>query len=159
MNRRNFFQSTAGGAAAAALAGSFAGSSRAFAATTQAAKGRPAEEIATDEDFWAAVRDEFTTDRTVINLNNGHVYLRRHLDFFPADAIGAANARDGQGVPLTVHFAGLPAAAQTDIAGDKGIFRSRGPWRQFLAHHSLRPGDTVIIERLTAYEYRVVPGR
>ncbi len=60
MNRRNFFQSTAGAAAAAALAGSFP--TRAFAATTAAAKGRPAEEIAADEDFWAAVRNEFTTD-------------------------------------------------------------------------------------------------
>jgi selenocysteine lyase/cysteine desulfurase len=88
MNRRTFFQSTAGTAAAAALAGSF--STRAFAATTAAAKGRPAEEIATDEDFWAAVRNEFTTDRTVINLNNGHVSpaprtvqeaMRRYLDY------------------------------------------------------------------------------
>jgi hypothetical protein len=93
------------------------------------------------------------------NLNNGHVYLRQHLDFFPADAIGAANARDGQGIPLTVHFAGLPEAARTDIAGDKAIFRSRGPWRKFFAHHALQPGDTVIIERLSAREYRVVPGR
>ena len=92
MNRRNFFQSTAGTAAAAALAASFTplSSSRAFAATTQAAKGRPAEELATDEDFWASVRDEFTTDRTVINLNNGHVSpaprtvqeaMRRYLDY------------------------------------------------------------------------------
>ncbi len=78
------------------------------------------------------------------NLNNGHVYLRQHLGFFPADAIGAANARDGQGAPLTVHFAGLPEAAKTDIAGDKDIFRSRGPWRKFFAHHALRPGDTII---------------
>lgn len=93
------------------------------------------------------------------NLNNGHVYLRQHLGFFPADAIGAANARDGQGVPLTVHFAGLAEAAQTDIAGDKGIFRSRGPWRKFFARHALRPDDTVIIKRLSAREYRVVPGR
>jgi hypothetical protein len=104
------------------------------------------------------------TDTIVIgltqgNLNNGHVYLRQHLDFFPADAIGAADARNGQGVPLTVHFAGLPEAARTDIAGDKGIFRSRGPWRKFFARHGLRPGDTVIIERLSAHEYRVVPGR
>jgi len=104
------------------------------------------------------------TDKIVIgltqgNLNNGHVYLRQHLGFFPADAIGAANARDGQGVPLTVYFAGLPEPAETDIAGGKGIFRSRGPWRKFFAHHALRPGDTVIIERLSAHEYRVVPGR
>ncbi len=88
MNRRNFFKSTAGTAAATALAGSF--SPRAFAAATAGAKGRSAEEIATDEDFWAAVRNEFTTDHTVINLNNGHVSpaprtvqeaMKRYLDY------------------------------------------------------------------------------
>ena len=31
-----------------------------------------------------------------LNNNNNHLYLRKHLDFFPADAIGAANARDGR---------------------------------------------------------------
>ena len=103
--------------------------------------------------------DKIVLSLTQGNLNNGHVYLRQHLGFFPADAIGAANACDGQGTPLTVHFAGLPEAAETDIAGGKDIFRARGPWLKFFAHHALRPGDTVIIERLTAHEYRVVPGR
>ena len=103
--------------------------------------------------------DKMEITLTQGNLTNSHVYLRQHLGFFPADAVGAANARDRQGTPLTVHFAGLPEAAETDIAGDKYIFRSRGPWRRFFAHHALRPGDTVIIERLAAHEYRVVPGR
>src|SRR5271154_4351371 len=88
MNRRTFFRSTAGTAAAAALAGPL--STRGFAATTASAKGRPPEEIAVDEDFWTAVRNEFTTDRTVINLNNGHVSpaprtvqeaMKRYLDY------------------------------------------------------------------------------
>src|SRR5215831_10320644 len=79
MNRRQVFQLAAGAAAA----------SRIFAATASAA-GRPAEEIARDEDLWISVRDEFTTDRTVINLNNGHVSpaprtvqeaMRRYLDY------------------------------------------------------------------------------
>jgi len=104
------------------------------------------------------------TDQIVIgltqgNLTHSHVYLRQHRDFFPADAIGAANARDRQGAPLRVHFAGLPEATETDIAGDKYIFRSRRPWRKFFAHHALQPGDTIVIERLAAHEYRVLPGR
>ena len=78
MNRRQVFQLAAGAAVV----------SRAFAAPS--AMGRPAEEIARDEDFWIAVRDEFTTDRTVVNLNNGHVSpaprtvqeaMRRYLDY------------------------------------------------------------------------------
>jgi hypothetical protein len=58
-----------------------------------------------------------------------------------------------------VRFAGLPEAVETDIAGDKEIFRHRGQWRRFFAHHGLQPGDSVAIERLSAYEYRVVPVR
>jgi isopenicillin-N epimerase len=62
---------------------------RAFAAPTSVT-GRPAVEVAKDEDFWSSVRDEFTTDRTVVNLNNGHVSpaprtvqeaMRRYLDY------------------------------------------------------------------------------
>jgi len=82
MNRRDLFQM------AAATAGATA-ASRLFAATPSV-NGRPAAEVARDEDFWIAVRDEFTTDRTVINLNNGHVSpaprtvqeaMRRYLDY------------------------------------------------------------------------------
>ena len=93
------------------------------------------------------------------NLSHSHVYLRNHLDFFPADAIGAANARGGKGALLTLHFAGLPEVVQTDIAGDKKFFRCRSPWRAFFAHHRLTEGDSVAIERLSAYEYRIVPAR
>jgi hypothetical protein len=50
------------------------------------------------------------TDRIVIeltqgNINNNHIYLRKHLDFFPADAIGTANAKTGSSpdTPNTIH--------------------------------------------------------
>jgi isopenicillin-N epimerase len=68
MNRRGFFQLSAGTAVAAFEAK--AGSS--------------------DEDFWSAVRNEFTTDRTVVNLNNGYASpaprtvqdaMRRYLEY------------------------------------------------------------------------------
>ena len=87
MNRRDFFQSTARTAAVTGLAQQL---STRLSAATAGAKGRPPEEVATDEDFWTEVRNEFTTDRTVINLNNGHVSpaprtvqeaMRRYLDF------------------------------------------------------------------------------
>ncbi len=93
------------------------------------------------------------------NLKNDHVYLREHLNFFPADAIGPANERLGNGTLLTLHFDGLPEVVETDIAGGKEFFRRRGPWRKFFAHHGLRPGDSVAIVRLSAYEYRVAPAR
>lgn len=103
-------------------------------------------------------------DRIVIpltqgNLNNKHIYLREHLNFFPTDAIGAASAPDGQGALLTLHFAGHPEPVQTDIAGDKKIFRCRGDVGRFFARHGLAEGDSVVIERLSPYEYRIVPAR
>jgi hypothetical protein len=93
------------------------------------------------------------------NVNHGHVYLREHLDFFPADTIGPANEQDGNGALLTLHFDGFPEAIETDIAGDHKIFRRSGPWKKFFAHHHLAQGDSVAIERLSAQEYRIVPAR
>ena len=84
MNRRNFFQIAA---AAAAITEQI--QTPAFA-DNGALQKRPPEEVATDEDFWTQVRNEFTTDRTVINFNNGHVSpaprtvqdaMRRYLDY------------------------------------------------------------------------------
>lgn len=81
MNRRSFFQTTTATAVATQLSFS------ALAATT---KSKSAEELATDEDFWMAIRNEFTTDRTVINMNNGYASpaprtvqdaMKRYLDF------------------------------------------------------------------------------
>jgi hypothetical protein len=91
------------------------------------------------------------------NLNNNHIYLRKHLDFFPPDAIGAANAHEGEGTLLTLHFEGLLEPVETDIAGDKKIFRCRGEVGRFFAHYGLSEGDHVVIERLSAHEYRIRP--
>jgi len=71
MNRRHLFQLATTASAA-----------RLFAA--------PATPSASDEDFWAGIRNEFTTDRTVVNLNNGYASpaprsvqeaMRRYLDY------------------------------------------------------------------------------
>jgi hypothetical protein len=93
------------------------------------------------------------------NLNNNHIYLRRHLDFFPADTIGAANARDGEGALLTLHFEGHPEPVRTDIPVDKKIFRCRGDVGRFFARHHLTEGDSVVIKRISSYEYHLAPGR
>jgi hypothetical protein len=96
---------------------------------------------------------------TAGNLKHGHVYLGKHLDFFPEDAIGPANERDGNGALLTLQFDGLREAVETDIAGGHKFFRRRGPWKKFFARHGLSEGDSLAIERLSAYKYRVVPVR
>jgi hypothetical protein len=91
------------------------------------------------------------------SLRNGYVSLADHLGFFPPDAIGAASAKEGTGTPLTLHFDGLPGTVHTDIAAGHKIFRSRGPWRRFFTQHTLTAADSVTIERLSAYEYRIKP--
>jgi selenocysteine lyase/cysteine desulfurase len=72
MNRRHLIQLAA---ATGAVSGIFASPTTAGAA---------------DEDYWAGIRNEFTTDRTVVNLNNGYASpaprtvqeaMRRYLDY------------------------------------------------------------------------------
>ncbi len=82
MQRRNFLGLAAAVAAVDAV-------DRVKAATTYV-KGRAPEDVAADEDFWAVIRNEFTIDRSVLNMNNGHVSpaprtvqeaMRRYLDY------------------------------------------------------------------------------
>jgi hypothetical protein len=91
-------------------------------------------------------------------IDNSYLSLADHLGFFPADAIGAASAKDGTGQLLTLRLAGLPDSVYTDIAARHKIFRKRQPWKRFFNFHGLAAGDSVIIERLSAYEYKIMPG-
>ncbi len=66
MNRRRLFQ-----LAAAAAAFRSDAIERVHAATNSVAGTTP-ESVASNEDFWAAVRESFSVDRNIINLNNGY---------------------------------------------------------------------------------------
>jgi selenocysteine lyase/cysteine desulfurase len=68
MDRRRFLSS----AASAVAAFQFDSVARAQRASRTVA-GRPADVVARDEDFWFNIREAFTVDRTLINLNNGGV--------------------------------------------------------------------------------------
>jgi hypothetical protein len=116
---------------------------------------------------YAAIHEpQADPDRIVIrltqgNLNHHHVYLARHLGFFPDDAIGGANKQAGQGTLLKLYFDGLPGPpAETDIVPDHKIFRLRDRhWQEFFELHGLRAGDKVAIARTSPYEYRIAPVR
>ncbi len=84
MTRRNLFR-----AAAAAAAFRIDAIERVSAATSGVA-GASDQDVASNEDFWARVRDAFTVDRNIVNLNNGYCspsprpvqeQMRRMLDF------------------------------------------------------------------------------
>ena len=85
MDRRNFFQLAAGTALVAFQNNAV---ERAAAATRSISDKTP-QEAAADEDYWAEIRNAFSVDRNIINLNNGHVSpaprvvqdaLRRYLE-------------------------------------------------------------------------------
>jgi hypothetical protein len=104
-----------------------------------------------------ALAEHIVVRLTAGGLNNSYVSLAENLDFFPAAAVGPADEWEGLGTPLTLHFAGMDEPVQTDIAAKHKIFRRRGPWRKFFAHHHLTEGDEVLIERLSACDYRITP--
>jgi hypothetical protein len=59
-----------------------------------------------------------------------------------------------------VHFDGLADPVETDIAGaPHKDFRRRRPIRQFFTRHNLKAGEKIAIEKLSDYEYRVLPIR
>ena len=87
MNRRRVLQSVLAGAAAAAFQD---GALERVRAASFAVNGRTPEDVASDEDYWAEIRNAFSVDRNVINLNNGYVSpsprtvqdaLRRQLEY------------------------------------------------------------------------------
>src|SRR5262245_28592397 len=70
MHRRGFFQIAAGSAALAAFQDDILPRIK---AASESLNGRKPEEVAHDEDYWTEIRNAYTVDRNVINLNNGHV--------------------------------------------------------------------------------------
>src|ERR1700720_2201061 len=86
MDRRNFLHAAAGSALVAFQTNAI----ERAAAAARSVKDQTPIEVASDEDYWAEIRNSFTVDRNVINLNNGYVNpaplvvqdaMRRYLDF------------------------------------------------------------------------------
>jgi Domain of unknown function (DUF3883) len=90
-------------------------------------------------------------------LRNSYVSLREHLGFFPEDSVGASNVQDDEGARLTLYIAGLPEPVQTDITPRHQDFRRRAFWGAFFDRHQMAEGDSVVIERRSAYEYHIAP--
>jgi isopenicillin-N epimerase len=86
VDRRNFLHAAAGSALVAFQTNAI----ERAAAAARSVKDQTPIEVASDEDYWAEIRNSFTVDRNVINLNNGYVSpaplvvqdaMRRYLDF------------------------------------------------------------------------------
>lgn len=90
------------------------------------------------------------------NFGNSHIYLSKIRDFFPQDTIGPSNRLEGTAKQVKLHVCCLERPVETDIAGDKMIFRKRF-WSKFFDHHKLEVGDEIAIKRIAEYEYEVAP--
>jgi isopenicillin-N epimerase len=86
VDRRNFLHAAAGSALVAFQTNAI----ERAAAAARSVKDQTPIEVASDEDYWAEIRNSFTVDRNVINLNNGYASpaplvvqdaMRRYLDF------------------------------------------------------------------------------
>lgn len=82
---------------------------------------------------------------TAGNIANHHIYLRTCSHLIPDDTIGGSN-RHSAGSPIRVQFVPGPSI-DTDVAGDKMIFRDRKAVKQFFADSDAQPGDSVEISR------------
>jgi DNA (cytosine-5)-methyltransferase 1 len=88
--------------------------------------------------------------------------LGGHLDFFPSDVFGSSSsACHAKSKSLCLEVHGLPEPIVTDIPTDaksghpRALFRKRAWIRLFFKTNGIHPGDTVMIERLGDYHYRV----
>ena len=89
------------------------------------------------------------------NIRNGHVYLHDHLGCFPRDCVGGTNAASAARRPISLLFAATGEQVETDIAGDKKIFRARAPIRRFFHATTAAPGDKVQIDTLNERSYQI----
>ena len=97
------------------------------------------------------------------NIRESHLYLTGHNDFFPADCFGPASEKAGTGNLLRLDVDGLSEPVWTDIPTDgkngkpRRFFRKRAWVREFFAKHSIKPGATIAIERISSHRFRVTP--
>ena len=151
MISRRRFLATAGTAPAAALfAPSGAASLREIVDELARFRGSPAE-IARDEDFWFAVQQAFTVDRSIINLNNGGVSpspaivqdaMKRHLDFAnQAPVYTMWRVQEPQRETVRAALARMFGCGAEEVAVTRGASESLQICQ---GGFDLRPGDEVV---------------
>lgn len=87
------------------------------------------------------------------NIRNSHFNLQAARSLLPADAIGGAN-KGSAGWPVTVHFSS-GESVETDIDGQKMIFRERAAVRRFFERVKPREGDQLLLELTADRQFRV----
>ncbi|HZZ77291.1 MAG TPA: ASCH domain-containing protein [Gemmataceae bacterium] len=87
------------------------------------------------------------------NLDHGHIYLTGCIDIFPADVMGGPNKATSAPSSVQIDFGS--GQVTTDVVSKRKIFRSRGWVRRFFAENNLTAGDSVVLEQVAPYSYRI----
>ncbi len=138
----------AAGAAAFALQDDTLKRIRAAAGAT---KDRSPEEMAKDEDYWAEIRQSYTVDRNMINLNNGHVgpsprivqdALRQYLEYSDMGPYTTMiNTLERQIEPVRRHLAKVAGCDPEEMAITRNASESLENAQYGI---DLKPGDEVL---------------
>ena len=146
MNRRNFL--LAAGTAAAAFQDN---AIQRVAAADSSLKGKTPEDMAADEDYWAEIRNAFTIDRNIINLNNGHVSpaprpvqdaMRRYLDYSDMGPVHTMiNVLEHQAETVRRRIADVAGCDPEEIAITRNASESLENAQYGI---DLKPGDEVL---------------
>jgi DNA polymerase III subunit epsilon len=91
---------------------------------------------------------------TPANLKHNHFYITQFKSRLPQDLIGGTNDDDLAPRMALIHW-GAAVPVETDIPSDKNMFRRRGWVGEFFARTGARAGDSVRLEEIAPYQYRV----
>lgn len=88
------------------------------------------------------------------NLNNNHFRLSSCLGMFPANSIGGGNAKSRASQPLRINPLG-GEKLETDIDGEKNIFRKRDWVGAMFRRTNAKAGDFVFIKKQVDGSYEI----
>lgn len=88
------------------------------------------------------------------NLNNNHFYLTACLSMFPADSVGGRNQSAQATRSLRLNPIG-GESLETDIDGEKKIFRKRGWVGEMFQRTKAKIGDYVVIQKHENGSYEI----
>jgi hypothetical protein len=90
------------------------------------------------------------------NIRNSHVYLTKVMEMFPSHFIGGSRKELMAQKQLKLDV-GNGKVFDTDIAGDKKIFRSREALKTFFENYDVTEGDSISLSTSDQYEYKLRP--
>ncbi|NKL32147.1 hypothetical protein GFL92_36415 [Rhizobium leguminosarum bv. viciae] len=86
---------------------------------------------------------------------NNHIYITDLIPHLPADVFGGSNSKSAAPKSMILEYDGR--RCETDVPSDqrtgkpRPFFRARAFVANFFAHTRAKPGDTVILDLVSAY--------